>query len=195
MMIGSIARNRAIEAVAEQWLKGQSDSTLLSILSEWWDIDQDSTDFQSLSMATRSRILNEGAPDIVSEQLKDLLLVAARLVVADYSNGYLSSAVEPSVLADVGTDLGEEPDLQPCAVCAALTIVRRGEYDICPVCGWEDDGLTDGIRHSSVNRMSITEGRLNFCKWGAVDKKLRGSREPIERYRVAPGRLCEEGAS
>ncbi|HEI2325144.1 TPA: hypothetical protein SI485_004590, partial [Escherichia coli] len=35
--------------------------------------------------------------------------------------------------------IGEEPDLYKCPCCGYLTLPERGQYDICPVCQWEDD--------------------------------------------------------
>ncbi len=31
--------------------------------------------------------------------------------------------------------------LRQCPCCDYFTLDRRGDFDICPVCGWEDDGL------------------------------------------------------
>jgi hypothetical protein len=52
-------------------------------------------------------------------------------------------------------------------ICKYLTLHQRGKYEICPVCGWEDEGdeaykdpsaSTDGPN----GNMSLDEARKNF---------------------------------
>ncbi len=53
----------------------------------------------------------------------------------------------------------------PCPVCGALTLEE--EYDICPVCNWEDNDIQrdnpdwDG----SANEMSLNEAREYWKKY------------------------------
>ena len=37
--------------------------------------------------------------------------------------------------------------------------INSTEYDICPFCGWEDDGTTDVDEYRSINKGSINEYR------------------------------------
>lgn len=57
--------------------------------------------------------------------------------------------------------------LVECPICKYLTLHQRGKYEICPVCGWEDEGdeaykdpseSTDGPN----GNMSLDEARKNF---------------------------------
>ncbi|HEX6178677.1 MAG TPA: CPCC family cysteine-rich protein [Thermoanaerobaculia bacterium] len=61
----------------------------------------------------------------------------------------------------------DHPRLAPCPCCSYRTLERRGDYDICPVCFWEDDGSDDPQRYSSPNHMTLEEGRANFARYGA----------------------------
>ena len=56
---------------------------------------------------------------------------------------------------------------KPCACCGSLTIVE--EYDICPVCDWEADGVQerDPAFAGGANQMSLIEARANFVAIGA----------------------------
>ncbi len=54
-----------------------------------------------------------------------------------------------------------------CPCCGSITLSRRGEYDICPVCFWEDDGGDDPATLSGPNHMTLAEGRHNFARLGA----------------------------
>lgn len=60
-----------------------------------------------------------------------------------------------------------------CPCCDHFTLDARGQYDICPVCFWEDDGLdVDELdEHSGPNHLSLREGRSNFAQIGACDQK------------------------
>jgi hypothetical protein len=69
------------------------------------------------------------------------------------------------------------------AECLGAT-ETRGQYDICPVCFWEDDGQDDADaatnRYFGPNHMSLTQGRENYLRFGAYDeKKLMYVRPPL----------------
>jgi hypothetical protein len=54
-----------------------------------------------------------------------------------------------------------------CRCCGYLTLTEYGGYEICPVCGWEDDPTT--IFESGVagpNHMSLAEARRQFARHG-----------------------------
>lgn len=62
--------------------------------------------------------------------------------------------------------------MHQCPCCDYFTLERRGEYSICRVCFWEDDGLDIETldKHSGPNHMSLREGRENFSRIGACDE-------------------------
>jgi hypothetical protein len=51
--------------------------------------------------------------------------------------------------------------LLPCLCCGALTIRRRYAFEICRVCGWEDDPsqARDENLAGGANRLSLAEAR------------------------------------
>jgi len=59
-----------------------------------------------------------------------------------------------------------------CPCCDYYTLDSRGDYDICKVCFWEDDGgdVDELDRHSGPNHLSLRVGRSNFLLFGACDK-------------------------
>lgn len=70
-----------------------------------------------------------------------------------------------------------------CPCCDHFTLEFRGQYDICPVCFWEDDGL-DVDRpdeHSGPNHISLREGRRNFRLIGACDRTAVAHVISVER--------------
>ncbi|MAK61658.1 MAG: hypothetical protein CMK09_11820 [Ponticaulis sp.] len=60
--------------------------------------------------------------------------------------------------------------LLPCPCCGFETLSERGEYEICRVCWWEDDGQNDTnadqILGGPNGRYSLTDARNNFRDHG-----------------------------
>ena len=86
--------------------------------------------------------------------------------------------------------------MQQCPCCDYRSLERRGEYDICPVCFWEDDGLdVDRLdEHSGPNHQTLRQARENFSMLGACDERAIKSvlsSEKRARYtleaRLVPG--------
>lgn len=76
--------------------------------------------------------------------------------------------------------------LQQCPACEYLSLSKRGDYDICPVCSWEDSGLDvdDLDRVSGPNGITLRQGRENFRLLGACDSRSVASvLTEKERYR------------
>ncbi len=68
----------------------------------------------------------------------------------------------------------------PCIVCGCMTVRVKGYHEICPVCGWQDDGgdYRDPDRYvGGPNHVTLREARQNYAKFGASELRL------IERVR------------
>ncbi|BDD03889.1 hypothetical protein AUTU_13720 [Aureibacter tunicatorum] len=64
---------------------------------------------------------------------------------------------------------------EQCPCCDYISLPERGNYLICPICFWEDDGQDiDELDVSSGPNHGITlrEGRANFAKFGACEKDM-----------------------
>ncbi len=65
--------------------------------------------------------------------------------------------------------------MYPCAACGYLTFVEPpGSYDICDVCGWEDDALQLEFATSlagGANGITLTDAQVAFAK--AADRLAR----------------------
>jgi hypothetical protein len=63
-----------------------------------------------------------------------------------------------------------------CPCCGFLTRSRQeyGTYEICPVCGWEDDDdqFENPDQDGCANDVSLNQARENFKNIGASDKNL-----------------------
>ncbi|MFI1106059.1 CPCC family cysteine-rich protein [Streptomyces melanogenes] len=59
-------------------------------------------------------------------------------------------------------------DLIACPCCFQRTLEERSNFEICPECGWEDDGQDDvdaHIVHGGPNgRLSLAQARLDYLE-------------------------------
>lgn len=100
----------------------------------------------------------------------------------------IESMTDPiKVVTDSFTEFCERPDptydqrgdMFRCPCCDCFTLNGVAQYDICPVCFWEDDGTTS--EHGfSPNGCSLGEARQNYLKFGAnQERDLQHVREPL----------------
>ena len=57
---------------------------------------------------------------------------------------------------------GLEEELYKCPCCGFKTLKTKGEYEICRVCKWEDDGNRERDSYNSVNRQTLNEASKLF---------------------------------
>ncbi len=57
---------------------------------------------------------------------------------------------------------GDIEEMYPCPCCSFLTLSGRGDYEICPVCFWEDDGSDDIDHYSPCNHMFLKDEKSYF---------------------------------
>ncbi len=67
--------------------------------------------------------------------------------------------------------------MEACPCCGYMTLPERGHYDICDVCGWEDDGQdnddADRVWGGPNSDLSLSKARANFVIHG-VDNPAYG---------------------
>jgi hypothetical protein len=76
-----------------------------------------------------------------------------------------------------------EPERCPC--CDHLSLKARGDYEICRICWWEDDGTNDVLRGSpfSPNHCTLLEGRRNYARYGVCETRLKAGEPTLEQQR------------
>jgi hypothetical protein len=88
------------------------------------------------------------------------------------------------------------PDLErgapfACPCCASLTLPARGQYELCPVCFWEDDGQDDPdadvVRGGPNGPLSLTQARANYVAFGACDRAFLDKVRSPTRDEGQPG--------
>jgi hypothetical protein len=83
------------------------------------------------------------------------------------------------------------PFVYPCVCCGRLTLEEApGNYEICPVCFWEDDAvqLRYPLSQGGANHVSLVEAQANYAALGASEKRV------VPHVRAASGsEVVEEG--
>lgn len=78
-----------------------------------------------------------------------------------------------------------------CDCCDYFTISDGSDYEICPVCFWEQDafGISEPDQSSGANHgLSLLEGRKNFLMFGACAAEFKGNVVALserDKYRYA----------
>lgn len=81
-----------------------------------------------------------------------------KLSVNEYKKEYEKKLAEnPSY--DYLEEHRPNPTPHKCPVCGEYEFEDEGSFDICPICGWEDDGYYEG---GGANDMSLEEAIANF---------------------------------
>ena len=64
-----------------------------------------------------------------------------------------------------------------CPCCKYKTLHSRGDYEICKVCFWEDDGQDEHdaevVRGGPNHALNLRQAQANFSEFGAVEKRFR----------------------
>lgn len=103
----------------------------------------------------------EGIEDIWDSCYNPLIIAYQKRKFIGVTNTYLSFLIEKYVGVPCKV-VGEEEELHACICCGYRTLEQRGDYDICRMCWWEDDGNTSPDTYSSPNRMTLLQAREDF---------------------------------
>lgn len=145
--------------------------------SDWWCLDESDKEFLDIPSEVRICIKGEPYPNQPENAIYDPLI---RKSLMDRFHGvrneYLCEVLSTLGYADVSV-MGQVDSLLPCLCCGYETLSRRGEYDICPVCFWEDVGRVDLDHFVGVNQSTLREARANFERIGAATE---GSRKVVD---------------
>jgi len=162
-----MTRDEAIDLLVRQDLTHLPLPEREALLLDWWSIGPGDPGYDSLPESVRAAIARADEPSDPKEAIYDpLLLIALRHSYVGVVNSYLRSRI-----ASLGRDEvveGDFEELVACPCCGYRNLGARGEYEICRVCFWEDDGTTEAGRFSGPNHMTLNDARQNFRSIGAV---------------------------
>lgn len=172
MGVRTMERNDAIARIAAEDLTQLNVEDRENLLIDWWTIDEMDPEFALLPQALRSMVSQEYVPgDAANPIYNSLLELAIRHTYLGVLNSYLQQR-----LLKVGVDVnvvGQVEDLNKCPCCGYRVHESQGDFEVCPVCYWEDDGTANDKRYSSANHMTLEEARSNFERIGAAHDGLK----------------------
>ncbi|EPD82220.1 MULTISPECIES: CPCC family cysteine-rich protein [unclassified Paenibacillus] len=178
-------RDEAITLLIKSTLKVLSKDARMNHLINWWGIDREDPEFHKLPETLQSEILQFDEPqrDAMDEDYDSLICVGLRTKYLGVTNEYLSKRISEQLNSNQ-TVVGLQEELFACPCCEFKTLPVKGEYDICPVCFWEDDGTTAPAFYSSPNHMTLTQAQKNFLEFGAMSESslMHLDRDRFERY-------------
>jgi hypothetical protein len=99
------------------------------------------------------------------------------------TNEYLARHLRETVGLEVGQVEGKLPGWLPCPVCTYLTFEVLGDWDICPVCGWNSDPVQETIHDdpTGANGISLNQARQNYQEFGAITRKILTELDPEDK--------------
>lgn len=88
------------------------------------------------------------------------------IILKGVSNSYLKKIMETFFTNYNLEIIGKNEKLYRCSCCGYFTLDNIGEYDICRLCHWEDDGTTSNEinKFSHVNGSTLNDYKNDFEK-------------------------------
>lgn len=122
------------------------------------------------------------------EKYDPVLIIWIRYQLQSVTNEFLCEKL------NIDKIIGEPIKLESCPCCGYRTIGERGNYDICKVCWWEDDGQdnqhSEKIMGGPNYGISLVIGRYNYLIYGLYDPKrtdlmkLKAEQNEFEKGRI-----------
>ena len=96
---------------------------------------------------------------VLLHQMKRRLRGATNAYLSAYLYGNLNRSIPVS---------GQMTELLACLVCDYRSLPIRGNWDVCPVCGWKSDPVQEAVPDELVgaNSISLNQARANFAATG-----------------------------
>lgn len=93
--------------------------------------------------------------------------------------------------------MSENKDLRyPCPCCGSEVLEgpSPGSYEICPVCGWEDDDVQfrEPDLEGGANEMSLNQARANYAAFGSCEFPAETKESPANESTEAVSEDAEE---
>lgn len=166
-----MTRKQAIKIIGSTEFEKISTEDRSLIIYNAWGLDETDEEFHLLSPNLKEELLNYEQPqyDLMSSKYDDLVKIFCESSYNEYSNEKLEIIVS-NILGKKIFIEGENPKKYSCPCCGKETLSIRGEYDICSNCNWEDDGNDSENEYSSVNHMTLEQGKKNYLLYGKCKK-------------------------
>jgi len=185
-----LERQKAIEQYSKIKLKELSQderAEQLEIMTyEDWS---DAEGWSLLSKSIRNEIENgEEIHNPKLEKYDAVLMIWLKNGLQSVTNEFLCEKL------NIDKIIGEPIKLESCPCCGHRTIGERGNYEICKMCWWEDDGQdnqhSEQVMGGPNYGISLVMGRYNYLIYGLYDPnrtdlmKLKAEENQFEKGRI-----------
>lgn len=175
-----LSATAAIDLLSTHRLPGLDLAARASLLLDWWGIDSDNLEFATLPPDLQQQLISQPEPpdDAQDPRYDALLLVALRTEYRGVTQLYLRRCLREAGLGDYAVSADIEY-LEACPCCGYRTLTARGDYQICDLCHWEDDGsqaldVLSGPNHKTLGQarehFAQQQSRLPLDKWPHISK-------------------------
>jgi len=168
-------RIEAIKIVSQEQLKFLDKDARKSHILNWWVLDEDDIEFTILSKSLQAEILaNEDfKEDPTDTKYDELIMLGLSAQYKGVRNEFIALCIN-SVMKQNHVVTSDVEKLYPCPCCSYCTLEVLGEYEICPLCSWEDDGTNIVEDYSGVNGTTLAQAKIDFI--------LRVHDVPLSKY-------------
>lgn len=180
----TMTRTTAVATLSRIMLGRLNSAQRAEIVADWWSMDASDPRYAALPDDLRAKLETMGPPADGTYPCYDpLIAVGLAASLAGVRNAWLEAQLASNNLGCVAVH-GAVEALVACPCCHYRTLPKRGEYDICVVCFWEDDGSDEPLRHSGPNHATLAVARANFARFGAATEadRLHVLSDGPERY-------------
>ncbi len=170
-----IHRKDAIELICKEELNSLILSDRESILLNWWYIDENDPEFHQLSCQLQQKIREFEIPDDPdNREYDELILIALKSHYVGVRNDYLKNIMRNKGLGVFKIN-GMPEILEVCPCCGYRTLETQSNFEVCPICHWEDNGITELDKYSGPNHMTLREAKEKFknSKIADLDKWVK----------------------
>jgi len=160
-----IDRDIAITLICKTKINLLSEEEREGHILNMWSINEDDIEFNILSTKIKKELLSNEYPpsNLESPHYNELILLSLKYEFIGVTNKFISNKLIEMNLGQYDV-CGEVEKLVSCPCCNYLTLEARGEYDICPLCYWQDVGIDELDIYVSANRESLGNAKRRFDK-------------------------------
>jgi hypothetical protein len=155
--IEKMNRRDAIKRIASYDFSNLEKAQKSDLIENYW------SESEGLSEKANYLIRNNDFPiNYDRDALNEIAIFGLMHSMLNVENSYLETRLLEIGESDKIIDEHFDCPLLPCPCCGYKTLEGYGDYDICHVCKWEDDGLADQDVYSSANRSTLRDYRNTF---------------------------------
>jgi len=185
-----LRREQLVRLLAREVVARRPPHEKLSGLYEYWGWDEDSPDWWRLPLSVREEMMRRpNSPPRLWRSKYDIF----HEIAEEHERRLVRNEALITEARELGLEVdrleGEPAPAEPCPCCGFRTFEWRGEYDVCPVCLWEDDEGEDAFddgperlaRFSAPNHLTRAEYREEYERRRAEDLRS-GEPERLRKY-------------